>query len=94
MSSYTPYQYVQYVSFSSPVYYLNYATSEIVSISLYVEASENYENAKELYRSLQEDADVDMGFVDNIEVMGFLSPFEETLYEELCLMFGVTVSVP
>ena len=34
------------------------------------------------------------GFVENIEAMGFLSPFEETLYEELCVLFGVTVAVP
>lgn len=94
MSSYTPYQYVQYVSFSSPVYYLNYATSEIVSISLYLEAQEGYGQAQALYRALQGDADVTKGFVENIEAMGFLSPFEETLYEELCVLFGVTVAVP
>ncbi len=93
MSSLTPYQYVQYVTFSAPVYYLNYATSEMVSISLYVEAHESYENAQDLYRALQEDADTEKSFIDNIEAMGFKSPFEATLYEDLCELFGVTVTV-
>lgn len=94
ISSYTPYQYVQYASFASPIYYLSYAVSEIVSISLYVEAHESYENAQTLYRALQEDVDLELSYVENIEAMGFSSPLEETLYSELCTLFGVALSAP
>lgn len=79
-----PFAYAQYVTMTSPGYYLSYATSQIASIGIYVLAEEQgYNKAVEAYTLLQEGVEVDATFTEAITQAGLLSPFEESTYTKL-----------
>lgn len=72
------YNYVQRATMRSPVYYLNYATSSTVSMSLYSIASENgYATAQAIYADLCLETPTDNAFLDTLADVGLPSPFEE-----------------
>ena len=88
---YTPFEYAQRVTISAPGYYLNYATSEIASMSLYVIAQEEgYAAAQTAYTLLQEGVDPEGNFQSAIEEAGLLSPFAEQTYIDLKNVFMPT----
>lgn len=79
-----PFEYIQYVTVSSPCYYLSYATSEIASMSLYAIANEKgYKEAQAVYTTLQEGIDPTLDFLPAIERAGLLSPLVESTYQSL-----------
>ncbi len=79
-----PFSYAQYVTVSSPGYYLSYATSQIASIGVYLLAQENgYSEALAAYTTLQEGIDTTLGFAASIEAAGLLSPFAQETYVKL-----------
>lgn len=83
-----PFEYIQYVTVSSPCYYLSYATSEIASMSLYAIANEKgYKEAQAVYTTLQEGIDPTLDFLPAIESAGLLSPLVETTYQSLEKIF-------
>lgn len=78
------YNYALRVVISSPVYYMNYATSEIASMGFYSIAKiEGYEVAQEVYRALQEDCDISKPYGQILKDIGLNSPFEEQTYIDL-----------
>ena len=78
------YDYALRVVISSPVYYMNYATSEIASLGFYSIAKiEGYEVAQEVYRALQEDCDISKPYGQILKDIGLNSPFEEQTYIDL-----------
>lgn len=80
--------YVQRVTISSPVYYMNYATSEIASMGFYAIANlQGYEVAQEVYRALQEDCDISKPYGQILKDIGLSSPFEEQTYKDLKASF-------
>ena len=82
------YSYVQQVTLTSPVYYLNYATSELTSIGFYTMAEEEgYEVAQEAYRKLQEDCDLSLSYAQIIASLGLRGPFEEATYKAIQKVF-------
>jgi oligoendopeptidase F len=83
-----PFEYIQYVTVSSPCYYLSYATSEIASMSLYAIANEKgYKEAQAVYTTLQEGIDPTLDFLPAIESAGLLSPLVESTYHSLEKIF-------
>lgn len=77
------------VSISSPVYYLSYATSAMASLSLYSQSLEDYEQALEAYRIIQEEVDKENSFAGTLEKAGIPSVFEEDVYLELQEILGM-----
>lgn len=76
--------YAQIVTILSPVYYLNYVTSELASIEFYLIAEDQgYETAQEVYRKLQEDVDITMSYAEILENIGLSGPFKEETYQLL-----------
>lgn len=85
---YSPFEYVQHVVIPSPVYYLNYATSELASMGFFVLAQEKgYASAQEAYALLQEGVDPEADFLTAIEEAGLFSPFAEQTYVDLEKVF-------
>jgi oligoendopeptidase F len=81
-------EYTQIVTISSPVYYLNYATSGIASMSFFAIAEQQgYEVAQEVYRALQEDCDIYKPYGQILNDIGLSSPFEEQTFIDL----GITI---
>ena len=88
------YIYAQYVTMESPVYYLSYATSELVSMLFYTIAEEQgYEAAQDIYIDLCLETPIGEIFFDTLMDVGLPNPFEtdtvrniihayDTLYEE------------
>ncbi|MBP3342349.1 MAG: hypothetical protein J6K99_07465 [Peptococcaceae bacterium] len=88
------YIYAQYVTMESPVYYLSYATSELVSMLFYTIAEEQgYEAAQDIYIDLCLETPIGEVFFDTLMDVGLPNPFEtdtvrniihayDTLYEE------------
>ncbi len=82
------YSYIQQVSLTSPVYYINYATSELTSIGFYtMAAEEGYEVAQEAYRKLQEDCDTSLPYAQIIAELGLRGPFEESTFRSIDQVF-------
>jgi oligoendopeptidase F len=71
-------KYWKQVVLHSPVYYISYATSQIASINIFIVAeNDGYDVAVEAYRKLQEDGELEWGFVGNLSAAGLTSPFDE-----------------
>lgn len=86
---YTPFQYAQLVTLTSPVYYLSYATSEAAAMSLYlVEADQGYVAAQEVFRKLQEEVDLSKSFSEMVTGVGLLNPFAEETFVKFVEVFG------
>ncbi len=80
--------YVQIVTILSPVYYLNYVTSEIASCGFYLLCDQiGYEATQEVYRKLQEDVDLSMSYAEILSDIGLYSPFETSTYQLLGEVF-------
>lgn len=80
--------YAQIVTILSPVYYLNYVTSEIASMGFYAIAEQQgYEVAQEVYRRLQEDCDITKPYGQILQDIGLSSPFVEQTYIDLGEVF-------
>ena len=75
------------VGIRNPVYYLNYATSAVVSLNLYSLSVEDYDAALEAYRIIQEEVDMNRNFIGTLEKAGMDSVFEEEAYIKLQEMF-------
>ena len=80
--------YWKYVVFDAPVYYVSYAYSAVAALSLYIEAIEDVENAREIYRALAEDMDVFADFSENLSKVGLPSPYEESVFVAICEQFS------
>ncbi len=81
---YTPFEYAQHVTLTSPGYYLSYATSQIASMGVYVLAEEQgYEKAAKAYVALQEIEDISLAFAEAIEKAGLPGPFTQSTYEKI-----------
>ncbi len=63
-----------------PMYYFSYSTSAVASVGLYATAILDRETARENYRTLVEETNVEKGFVSCITASGYLNPFEEDFY--------------
>ena len=72
----------------NPVYYLSYAVSAVAAMDLYLIATEDYQQAKDIYCTLIEDGDGKQGFLWNIQQAGLTGPFEETVYQKLAHRYG------
>ena len=80
--------YTLMVVIKSPVYYLNYATSEIAAMGFYAIADiQGYEVAQEVYRALQEDCNIYKPYGQILKDIGLSSPFEEQTYIDLQTAF-------
>lgn len=80
--------YWKLVAIGSPVYYISYATSQIASINLYMQAEmHDYEYAQEVYRKLQEEGSSEQGFVEVILNSGLSNPFTEQIYKDMLEVF-------
>ncbi|MBQ7373237.1 MAG: hypothetical protein IJW64_01570 [Clostridia bacterium] len=78
------YDYALRVIISSPIYYMNYATSEIASMGFYAIAEQQgYAVAQEVYRRLQEDCNIYKPYGQILQDIGLNSPFEEQTYIDL-----------
>jgi hypothetical protein len=86
------YNYTQHVVLESPVYYLSYATSELVSMLFYTVAEEQgYESAQELYLNLCLKTPNDNLFFDTLMDVGLPNPFEVNTMHRLVEAFaGIT----
>ncbi len=69
------YAYWRYVTIESPVYYISYAVSAIVSVQLYAEAKLDFDNACEIYRHLVEEPAE--SFLGAVSASGLDNPFSE-----------------
>ncbi len=71
------YTYAQKVILKTPVYYLSYATSELVAMSFYAVAEENgYQTAQEIYIDLCLETPTDNTFFDTLMAVGLPDPFD------------------
>ena len=85
---YSPFEYAQLVTIPSPVYYLNYATSELASMSLYsIAKTSGYKTAQTAFTKIQEGVSADADFVTAVNGAGLLNPFTETTYTKITSTF-------
>ena len=76
-------EYYRLVAADNPVYYLSYAVSEIASVSYFIEAVEDYDEARASYVGF-----VDGSFDPESEQSGLSQPFDEEVYKSFAEMFG------
>lgn len=80
--------YWKYVAIESPVYYISYATSGVVSISLFAEAQADFDAAQEKHRKLTEALDPSKGFAENVTAAGLASPFAQKTYADISALLS------
>lgn len=81
---YTPFEYAQHVMITAPVYYLNYAPSELAAMGLYALAQkEGYASAQAAFALLQEGVDPEADFLTALKEAGLPSPLEKKIYTDL-----------
>ncbi len=81
---YTPFEYAQRVTLTSPGYYLSYATSQVAAIGVYLLAEEQgYQAAVNAYTVLQEGIELDASFAEALGTAGLPSPFQAATFEKL-----------
>ena len=71
------------VAVEQPGYYISYAVSMVPSLDIFFCASEDWEEAVEIYKKLTEELAEDPAFLDTIEGAGLATPFEKTLFAKL-----------
>ena len=76
------------VVIEQPVYYISYAVSALAAMDLFTIAQANYNDAVEIYRALNEEVDLEKGFLGNINAAGIPGPFVENVYKSLYDMFA------
>ncbi|MBE5742379.1 MAG: hypothetical protein E7360_03545 [Clostridiales bacterium] len=74
------YKYFRMTAIRQPIYYLSYSTSATTVLAFYVEAKENSASAREKYRKLIEESNVDATFSEALQTAGFKTPFEDSTY--------------
>jgi oligoendopeptidase F len=74
--------YWKMVVVESPVYYISYAVSSMAALNIYTLATENREEATNVYCRLAENDDYDDGFLAIITDAGLPGPFQEDVYED------------
>ena len=79
-----PETYWKRVCFNSALYYISYSSSLIPSLGTYVIASNDYDDAKNKYFNLCSKKE---GFKTVLEEIGYLSPFEESSYQQIVNSF-------
>ena len=75
--------YWRMVALDNPVYYISYATSGMVALSLYSAIEQDTATGREKYRKLVEEIDYEAGFLGNLQALNLASPFDETAYSTL-----------
>lgn len=82
------YLYIRGFAVENPAYYLNYATSQIASLSFAQIADVyGYDEAQSRYVDLLANVDSTLNFKELVEELDLLSPFEEETYIKLSEMF-------
>ncbi len=71
------------VVIESPLYYISYAMSGLMSLELYAIALEDYEAATATYRFTVEGADGTRSFLEVLEEAGLGNPFSKETYDRL-----------
>ncbi|MBE6589172.1 MAG: hypothetical protein E7643_03250 [Ruminococcaceae bacterium] len=84
-------RYFKNVALNTPVYYISYATSEMASIALYIEAEENFDTALAAFSALVDNANSDDTFLAALADAGLPSPFEEATFTELTDAIGAMI---
>ncbi len=79
-----PETYWKRVCISNAFYYISYSSSLIPSLGTYVIASNDYDDAKTKYFNLCSKSE---GFKSVLEEVGYLSPFEESSYQQIVNSF-------
>ncbi len=79
--------YWKMVVVESPVYYISYAVSSMAALNIYTLATENREEATNVYCRLAENDDYEDGFLAIINDAGLPGPFREDVYEDIYGMF-------
>lgn len=80
--------YFRHVAMTSPVYYISYATSELMSIGLYTIANDDYTSAMDVYSSLILDMDAYVGLHGAVDHCGLLDPFSEETFRYITDAFA------
>ena len=80
--------YWRLVVMESPVYYVSYAMSDVAALNLYTIASQDTQQAYEIYGHLLKDLDMELGFQENLKQVGLSGPFDSTVYEAIASMYG------
>ncbi len=81
--------YWKYVTLYSPIYYISYATSELVSMQFYLIAqTDGYLEAQEIYCKLQEDITDESKFISSLQEIELLSPMGEDYYIQFTNFLG------
>lgn len=75
--------YWRVVTVESPVYYISYATSGIVALEFYLDATDNFNEAVEKYKLLIEGSGSAVGFAEAILEVGLSGAFSEETYKRL-----------
>lgn len=68
-------EYFKNVCFTSPVYYISYSTSELLSILFYGLAQQDYGSAQEIYKFLLEEVNVNLPFTQAVAQANLDNPF-------------------
>ena len=77
-----PVSYWHYVCIDNPGYYISYAMSLVPSITIFSEASADFDKTADAYHSLAAVGEYDT-FLGKLEAAGISSPFEEKTYTDL-----------
>lgn len=79
--------YWRMVTMDSPVYYISYAMSGLAAVSLYTVAMEDPELAYETLAHLIMDAEPELGFQENLEMVNLKGPFHEEVYQKIADLY-------
>ncbi len=87
------YIYSQYVTMEAPVYYLNYATSELVAMSFYTIANnEGYKKAQDIYVDLCLETQTGKSFFETLTNVKLLDPFDSEAVSSIMESFEMILN--
>lgn len=72
--------YWRYVVLDSPVYYISYALSATVALSVYEISVDDEDAARAIYRDLAEELDVTLAFREILEAAGLPDPYAQSTF--------------
>lgn len=81
--------YWRQVVLESPVYYISYAMSMVPSLDLFFCASEEWDDAVEIYQKITWDIADDATFLGILEDAGLATPFDDTLFNKLLTRYDL-----
>ena len=79
--------YWRMVTLEQPCYYVSYAVSAVAAMNIYTIGTEDYAAALESYRLVNEEADIEGGFLATLAAAGLPGPFDEAVYEDIYELF-------